>query len=125
MPASQTQDWFGIRTIYHFGTKPDGTNVFEERVCVFSGKTDAEAFKKAQKEADDYTRAGRFICHPVQEAYRLDGDSLIDGYEVWSELFDFKGSLAEFVQERYGRFAYQVDLPLKFAFKRKTKAKRR
>ena len=125
MPAAQNLNWLGIRTVYHFGTKLDGTNVFEERVCVFSGKTDAEAFKKAQKEADDYAQFGRFVSHPVLEAYLLDGDSFIDGYEVWSELFEFKGGLDAFVKERYERFRYDPDPTLKPLPKRNTKAKGR
>jgi len=35
--------WFGIRAIYHFGQKKNGTNIFEERIAVFSAGTAKEA----------------------------------------------------------------------------------
>jgi len=102
-------DWFGIRTVYHFGQKKDGTNLFEERVCVFSGVDSDEAFAKAQVEAEEYTTGLGMEWHPLQECYLLDGDSLIDGYEVFSQVFEYDGSLDSFVTERYERFRYSPD----------------
>lgn len=99
--------WFGIRSVFFQGTRADGINTFEERICVFSGASWDEAFAKAEKEADGYAEVLGLICHSEQEAYRQDGDALIDGYEVWSQLFDFKGDLEEFYQLRYARFEYQ------------------
>lgn len=87
--------------------------MFEERICIFSGKTDSDAFKKARKEAREYARILHFMHHPVQEAYLQDGDPLIDGYEVWSQLFEFRGDLDAFVRERYERFTYHVDPSVK------------
>lgn len=102
-------DWFGIRTIYHSGRKVDGTNLFEERICVFSGKDWDEAFEKAAREADAYASDLKLSWHTLQEAYQQDGESLIDGYEVFSQMFEFKGDLDQFFQERYGRFEYKPD----------------
>ena len=42
-------------------------------------------------------------------AYEQDGDALIDGYEVWSELFESAESLEEFHQSRYGKYEYHPD----------------
>lgn len=101
--------WFGIRTIYLFGRKKDGTNVFEERVVVFSGKTVNQAFAKAQKEADRYARDLKLKRDPWQEAYVQVGDPLIDGHEVWSTLCESRESLRSFVKNRYDKFAYHPD----------------
>ena len=27
--------FYGVRSLYHFGVKPDGTNIFEERIVCF------------------------------------------------------------------------------------------
>jgi hypothetical protein len=43
------------------------------------------------------------------ELYRQDGEKLIDGYEVWSQLFEAKISLAEFFKVRYENFRYVPD----------------
>ena len=53
MPEAPTLKWFGVRTIYLFGTKQDGTNVFEERVVTFSATTEDEVLAKAEREARD------------------------------------------------------------------------
>jgi hypothetical protein len=101
--------WFGIRSVFFWGTRADGMNIFEERTCVFSGASIDDAFVKSEKEADAYADFIGAVCHSWQEAYYQDGDALIDGYEVWSQLFEFKGDLEEFYQLRYARFEYQGD----------------
>ena len=108
---SDTPDisWYGIRTVYHFGKKKDGKNLFEERICVFSGASEAEVFEKSQREAQQYSEFHKMAWHPVQEAYLQDGDVLIDGYEVWSEVFEFDGGLDSFVTSRYQRYVYHPD----------------
>ena len=103
--------WYGIRTIYHFGKKKDGRNLFEERVTIFSGKTSDEAFAKAHAEAETYAKQLKLDWHPVQESYLLD-DFLdgpapkIEGYDVWSQVFEFDGDLRSFMQARYERYFY-------------------
>lgn len=109
MSESPTKRWFGVRTIYHFGKKKDGTNLFEERVVVFSAETFDEALKKADREADDYASANRLQRHPWQVAYAQDDDPLIDGYEVWSEVYESAGDLESFVKSRYERYEYHPD----------------
>lgn len=109
MDQENSIDWFGIRTVYHFGKKNDGTNVYEERVCIFSGENDDEAFEKARREADGYAKDLNLIWHFQQEAYIQDGNPLIDGYEVFSELFEFDGDLKTFYEERYTRYTYTPD----------------
>lgn len=84
-------------------------NIFEERICVFSGTSFEEAFAKAELEADTYAEDISAICHSHQEAYEQDGDTLIDGYEVWSQLFEFNGELEEFFRSRYARYDYHRD----------------
>lgn len=100
--------WYGIRIVYHFGVKSDGTNVFEERVVVFEGASLKEAHDKAHVEAQEYSN-GEFVIHPDQTGYRQDGDPLIDSYEVWSELYEADMSLGEFYEARYKQFNYRPD----------------
>jgi hypothetical protein len=109
MPVTPGNNWFAVRTIYLFGKKQDGTNIFEERVVVFFAHTESVAFAKAEREADVY--AGRFKMqwHPLQVAYVQDGDTLIDGYEVWSELYQSSEDLDSFVKSRYQRYEYHPD----------------
>ena len=114
--------WFGIRSVFFWGTRADGMNIFEERICVFSGASIDDAFAKSEKEADAYAEFIGAICHPWQEAFYQDGDALIDGYEVWSEMFEFNGDLEAFFQSRYAKFDYQGDksaLPFRKAKKPK------
>ena len=46
--------WYAIRTVYAFGTKDDGTNVFEERIVAFEAPTWDEGHAKARAEAAVY-----------------------------------------------------------------------
>jgi hypothetical protein len=98
--------WYAIRTIYHFGIKPNDINIFEERVVVFEGASWDEVMAKASAEADSYTSETGFPHHPDQSGYEQDGDALIDGYEVWSALFESSLSLSEFCAARYKAFEY-------------------
>lgn len=99
-------NWYAIRTIYLFGSKADGTNVFEERVVCFSASTWDEAFSKARAESQAYAEANDYEAHPDQSGYEQDGDDLIDGYEVWSELFEARLDLQAFYERRYSVYKY-------------------
>ena len=101
--------WFGIRSVFFWGTRSDGMNIFEERICVFSGESFDDAFAKSEKEADSYAEFNGFICHSMQEAFYQDGAALIDSYEVWSQLFEFNGELEAFYQSRYAAYDYHRD----------------
>ncbi len=103
------KQWYGIRSIFLFGSKKDGTNVFEERVVVFSATTVERAFAKAKKEAEDYAKVLDMKRHPYMEAYIQDGDDLIEGYEVWSVLCESRENLDSFVKHRYGQYEYHPD----------------
>ena len=102
-------NWFAIRTIYHFGTQPDGTNIFEERIVVFKAKSWSDAYHKAKIESETYARGNDFTIHPEQVGYEQDGEPLIDGYEVWSELFQADASLEEFYSKRYSQYKYEPE----------------
>ena len=101
--------WFAVRSVYHFGTKNDGTNVFEERVAVFEAANWAEAHSKAEVESEAYAKANNFVAHPEQSGYQQDGSALIDGYEVWSELFESSDTLEQFYVTRYGAYLHTPD----------------
>jgi hypothetical protein len=103
------KQWYGIRSIFLFGRKKNGMNVFEERVVVFSGDTVERAFSKAQKEAEHYAKVLNKKMHPYLAAYRQDGDPLIEGYEVWSVLYESRESLNAFVRNRYDKYAYHPE----------------
>jgi hypothetical protein len=103
--------WFAIRTVYHFGVKADGTNVFEERVVSFEAASSAEAHHKADVESEAYAKENDFIAHSEQSGYKQDGAALIDGYEIWSELFESRESLEQFYASRYSRYLYMPEPP--------------
>jgi hypothetical protein len=101
--------WYGIRSLFHFGTKSDGTNIFEERVVCFEAATSDEALERGLREAQAYAEENGLTRYPEHESYEQDGDTLIDGYEVWSTMFEFRGSLEEFYQQRYKRYEYRPE----------------
>jgi len=101
--------WFGIRTVYLFGVKANDINVFEERVICIEAADSDEAHEKAKLEAEKYALANGFERYPIQIAYEQDGTSLVDGYEVWSELFESKLSLSEFWVMRYESYEYKPE----------------
>ena len=100
---------FAIRTIYRFDTKADGSNVFEERIVCFEAASSEEAHAKDDREAKDYALSIGGEAHPQQFGYRQDDDPLIDGYEVWSQLFEARESLDQFYSSRYSRYEYTPD----------------
>ncbi len=101
--------WFAIRNVYLFGKKNDGKNVFEERVVCFEADTTDSAHAKATIEADQYAADGGFVVHRHQYGYELDDDSLIDGHEVWSILFESHETLEQFYENRYMKYNYTPD----------------
>jgi hypothetical protein len=101
--------WFAIRSVYHFGTKSDGTNIFEERVVCFEAATAHEAHEKAFRESSDYANALGIQAYPDRHSYEQDGEPLIDGYEVWSNLFEARQSLKEFYARRYSGYEYHPE----------------
>jgi len=106
-------NWYAIRSIFHFGKKENGLNIFEERIVVFCGKDKMEAFDKSEKETTVYANneANKdFAVHSDMELYQQDGDPLIDGYEVWSQLFESTESLDDFFKNRYKKYEYHPDV---------------
>lgn len=103
--------WFAIRTVYHFGVKADRKNVFEERVVCFNADSSEAAHGKASVEAERYEAENNVVAHLEQSGYQLDGEVLIEGYELWSELFESRDTLEEFYARRYGQYEYHPDLP--------------
>ena len=101
--------WYAIRTVYQFGTKQTGVNVFEERVVCFHARTWPEAHARAEAEAAEYASENGFIAHSEQYGYKQDGTALVDGYEIWSELFEANANLEAFYQARYANFLYTPD----------------
>lgn len=99
-------NWYAIRTVYLFKAREDGTNVFEERVVCFEAETDTVAHEKGYAERLQYESENGFTAYPEQIGYMQDGDDLIDGYELWSQLFESPDSLEEFYRKRYTAFEY-------------------
>jgi len=98
--------WYAIRTVYHFGTKEDGTSVFEERVVCFEAASWDEAYVKADAESTEYARVNEVRAHPAKSGYEQDGEPLLDGYELWSELFESRDTLEGFFANRYTVYEY-------------------
>ncbi|MDH5712258.1 MAG: DUF4288 domain-containing protein, partial [Gammaproteobacteria bacterium] len=101
--------WFAIRSVYQFGIKENGLNVFEERIVCFKAKDFDEAHIKADAESEKYANENDFIVHPEQIGYKQDGNPLMDGYELWSELFESSKSLEDFYQDRYKKYEYNPE----------------
>ena len=99
--------WFGIRCVYLFEARENGTNVFEERVVCFEANSADEAQEKAYIEREAYAKENGFVAHKQQIGYEQDGDALIDGYEVWSELYESNDTLEQFYEKRYRAFQYK------------------
>ena len=98
--------WYAVRTVYAFGTKDDGLNVYEERIVAFEASRWYDALAKAREEAVAYALEQDFEAHPDQVGYEQDGSPLIDGYEVWSQLFESSLELEEFYRSRYLTYGY-------------------
>jgi hypothetical protein len=98
--------WFAVRTVFDWGPKANGRNVFEERIVAFEADDAAGAFAKAEAESRDYADGQDFARHPEFEAYQLDDEALIDGHEVYSQLFEARLTLAEFYEQRYEHYRY-------------------
>lgn len=101
--------WFGVRSVYLFGRKSDGTNVFEERIVCIEADTGDAALEKSRAESERYAASNGLEVHPERVGYRQDGDRLIDGYEVWSTLFESRQSLADFYEDRYVKYDYEPE----------------
>lgn len=101
--------WYAVRTVYHFGIKADGKNIFEERVVCFEATGWPEAHEKAERESSIYAQANNFTAHPEHSGYEQDGDTLIDGYELWSELFESPLTLGDFYADRYAKYEYHPE----------------
>jgi hypothetical protein len=104
--------WYAIRTVYCWGQKSDGKNVFDERVVAFSGTLYEEVLNKAKEEATAYSserRDIRYEIHPDQSGYELDEANWVDGLEVWSEMFESDESLQEFYENRYRKYDYHPE----------------
>ena len=107
---NKTINWYAVRTIFHFGNTAKEKYIYEERIVVFCGKNFDEAFEKAVKESIEYDRAigpKRQRPYSIKSAYQQDGDSLIDGYEVWSELNESNLKISSFYKEKYLKFNYK------------------
>lgn len=102
--------WYSIRSVYHFGTKADGVNMFEERIVAFEADTEEAAHAKGESESFQYAAELNIEVHEIQDGYRLDDSPLIDGYEIWSQLLESRLPLAEFFAERYLRYDYTPEL---------------
>jgi hypothetical protein len=98
--------WVAIRTVYQFGQKEDGTNIFEERIVCFEAENWDAAHAKARKESAEYAAVSDFEVHPEQDGYEQDGEALIDGYELWSKLYESRESLVDFYARKYTQYDY-------------------
>ncbi len=101
--------WYSIRSIYNWGKKSNGNNVFEERIVIFEGGTFDDAHAKAIKESAAYAREGQHKIHPDHVGYVQDGQALIDGYEVWSEFYESADTLNSFYQKKYINYEYEPE----------------
>ena len=101
--------WYGVRSVYLFGCKSDGTTIFEERVVCFEAAGSAEALEKGRRESLAYAKENGVQVFAERESYEQDGAALVEGCEVWSVLFEAKMTLEEFYQDRYRRFEYRPE----------------
>lgn len=105
-------NWYVIRTVYLWGHKNDGTNVFEERVVACSGKCHEEALARGKDESQQYSDELEHISyefHLEQVSYVLDSDDYVQGQELWSELFQSNEDLDVLYANRYKNYEYVPD----------------
>lgn len=98
--------WYAVRNLYHFGTKENGRNIFEERIVCIEANDFEEANRKASEESAAYAKENNFEAHSEQVTYKQDGEPLIDGYELWSVLYESDKSLEMFYKDFYERYEY-------------------
>jgi len=60
-------------------------------------------------KSEVYAKENGFKAHKEQVIYQQDGEKLIDGYEVWSELYESDKSLPDFYKSQYSRYCYKAD----------------
>ncbi|WP_431687862.1 DUF4288 domain-containing protein [Hahella sp. NBU794] len=101
--------WYAVKSLYHFGIKESGKNIYEERIVCFKAKSFDSAHAKALKEAEKYAKDCNFELHPEQSAYKQDGKKLRNGYEIWSVLYESDLDLEAFYNEHYLKYDYNPD----------------
>lgn len=101
--------WYGMRSIYLFGKKSDGTNIYEERIVSIESDSFEAALEKGALESERYAAENEIEALPEREGYEQDGDTLIDEYELWSCLFESRESPAEFYASRYAKYDYEPE----------------
>ncbi len=84
-------------------------NLFEERIVCIVATSQDEAFERAWKEAEEYASFHKLEIYPEQNAYLQEGDPLIDGYELWSVVYESPLSLEDFYEKRYHQYEYHPD----------------
>jgi hypothetical protein len=99
-------EWFAVRSVFKFGEKSDGKTIYEERIVGFNGANIHDALAKAEAESEQYANESGFQLVGDLMAYQQDGEPLIDGYELFSQLFESKESPEGFYQSRYARYTY-------------------
>ncbi|MBU2713711.1 DUF4288 domain-containing protein [Zooshikella harenae] len=98
--------WYAARSVYFFGVKDNGKNIFEERIVCIEADDFTSAHAKAETESEVYSKENGFVAHPEQYIYKQDGEKLLDGYELWSELFESDFELETFYNNRYTQYLY-------------------
>jgi len=102
-------NWYAVRSVYHFGTKKNGKNIFEERIVCFEASDFEEANSKGVDESKIYAEENGFDVYSEQLTYKQDGESLIDGYELWSVLYESDKPLEKFYVDLYKTYEYDPE----------------
>lgn len=102
--------WFAVRSVYLTNRKQSGgANVFEERIVAIEAENEDQAFEKAEEESARYADYHHFDAHDEMRMYTQDGDALIDGYELWSQLYESREDLDTFYKRRYDQYQYHPE----------------
>ena len=72
----------------------------------FLAESFEEAHEKGKSESELYAKENDFDVHSEQLVYKQDGKQLLDGYELWSELYQAPLDLESFYKEHYLKHAY-------------------
>lgn len=107
--SGDSMDWYAGRTVYLFEVRESGMNIFEERIVCFKAEGFSDAHLKAEVESENYALSNGFEAHPEQLIYRQDGEDLIEGYELWSELYQSNKDLKSFYEDRYKIYLYNSE----------------
>jgi hypothetical protein len=97
------REWFGVKCLVEHGalSQEPGRRVYEERVVIIRAKDFDDAIERAEADAKSYAGENQGTYIGYCNAYRMGGDSIADGTEVFSLTREVSLTPDEFVARYY------------------------